>query len=70
LKFNHAVKKPLKICLTYWCFIVIIIRSVTEQIKNFRFLSGDASYGAAVACPQFKCESRNKNNKKVKRIKP
>ena len=47
----------MKICLTYWRFIVIIIRSVTEQIKNFRFLSDDASYGAAVACPEYNRET-------------
>jgi hypothetical protein len=53
LKFNYAIEKPLKICLTYARFIVIIIRSVTEQIKNICFLSGDASYGMAVAYPEY-----------------
>jgi hypothetical protein len=57
LKFNYAIEKPLKICLTYERFIVIIIRSVTEQIKNFRFLSDDASYGTAVACPKYNRET-------------
>jgi len=55
-----AIEKPLKICLTYWRFIVIIIRSVVEQIKNFRFLSflsDDASYGTAVACPKYNRET-------------
>jgi len=38
--------------LTYWRFIVIIIRSVTEQTKTIVFKAYNANDGTAVAYPQ------------------